>query len=56
MAEQLAVSAYQNQAASAAMAPQSIGAVGGSQPHSNIQPYLCINYIISLFGLFPPPS
>jgi microcystin-dependent protein len=27
--------------------------VGGSQPHENLQPYLCINYIISLFGLFP---
>ena len=29
---------------------------GGSQPHENCQPFLCINYIISLFGLFPPPS
>jgi microcystin-dependent protein len=27
--------------------------VGGSQPHTNIQPYLCISFIISLFGLFP---
>jgi microcystin-dependent protein len=26
---------------------------GGSQPHENLQPYLCINYIISLFGIFP---
>jgi|KBSSwiStaDraftv2_1062776.scaffolds.fasta_scaffold61237_1 microcystin-dependent protein len=26
---------------------------GGSQPHENCQPFLCINYIISLFGLFP---
>jgi microcystin-dependent protein len=26
---------------------------GGSQPHTNMQPYLCINYIISLFGIFP---
>jgi len=30
--------------------------VGGSQPHENTQPFLCINYIISLFGLFPSPS
>jgi microcystin-dependent protein len=37
----------------AAMAPSSIGATGGSQPHSNFQPYLCINFIISLFGVFP---
>ena len=26
---------------------------GGSQPHDNMVPYLCINYIISLFGRFP---
>ena len=29
---------------------------GGSQPHENCQPFLCINYIISLFGLFPSPT
>src|SRR3954447_15870117 len=32
-----------------------IGVAGGSQPHTNFQPYLCLNYIISLFGLFPTP-
>jgi microcystin-dependent protein len=26
---------------------------GGSQPHTNFMPYLCLNYIISLFGIFP---
>lgn len=30
-----------------------ISATGGSQPHSNFQPYLCIDFIISLFGIFP---
>lgn len=35
------------------MAASSITPVGGSQPHENCQPFLCINYIISLFGLFP---
>lgn len=30
-----------------------INPVGGSQPHTNFQPYLCINFIISLFGIFP---
>ena len=30
-----------------------IGAAGGSQPHENVQPFLCINFIISLFGIFP---
>jgi microcystin-dependent protein len=35
------------------LAAQSIGSVGGSQPHTNMQPYLCVDYIISLFGIFP---
>jgi microcystin-dependent protein len=26
---------------------------GGSQPHENFQPYLCVSFIISLFGIFP---
>ena len=38
------------------MSPQCITPVGGSQPHTNLQPYLCINFIISLFGLFPSPT
>jgi microcystin-dependent protein len=35
------------------MAANSIGPAGGSQPHENTQPFLCINFIISLFGVFP---
>ena len=35
------------------LAPQVVGNVGGSQPHENLQPYACINFIISLFGVFP---
>ena len=30
-----------------------IAPAGGSQPHENIQPTLCVTYIISLFGIFP---
>jgi microcystin-dependent protein len=26
---------------------------GGNQPHSNLQPYLCVNFILSLFGVYP---
>jgi microcystin-dependent protein len=29
---------------------------GGSQPHENLQPYLAVTYIISLFGIFPSPT
>ena len=38
------------------MAAQSVAPVGGSQPHSNFQPYLCVDFIISLFGIFPSPT
>ena len=38
------------------MAGTEITPLGGSQPHDNMQPYLCINYIISLFGIFPSPT
>src|SRR5262249_1459423 len=33
-----------------------VGPVGGSQPHNNFQPYLCVDFIISLFGIFPSPT
>ena len=36
-----------------ALSAQAITSVGGSQPHDNFQPYLCIDFIISLFGIFP---
>jgi len=39
-----------------AMSPQAITPVGGSQPHTNFQPYLCVDFIISLFGIFPSPT
>lgn len=38
------------------MAPSSIGSVGLSHPHTNMQPYLCVSFIISLFGIFPSPT
>jgi microcystin-dependent protein len=34
----------------------SIGPAGGNQPHDNMQPFLCISFIISLFGIFPSPT
>jgi microcystin-dependent protein len=37
----------------AAFAPAAIGSAGGSQPHDNMQPYLALNFCISLFGVFP---
>jgi len=50
------VNIFLNSNPSVAMSPRFLGSVGGSQPHTNFQPYLCINYIISLFGIFPSPT
>jgi microcystin-dependent protein len=33
--------------------PTSVTSVGGSQPHNNMMPYLVLNYIIALQGIFP---
>jgi len=35
------------------MAPSALGSSGGSQPHDNMMPFLVINFILSLFGIFP---
>jgi microcystin-dependent protein len=43
----------QNKAGDALMAATSISNAGGNQPHDNLQPFLCVSYIISLFGIFP---
>ena len=47
---------YIEDVANTNLAPTAIGSVGGSQPHTNFQPYLCVNFIISLFGIFPSPT
>ena len=39
--------------ASVAMAPSALGSAGGSQPHTNLMPFLTVNFILSLFGYFP---
>jgi len=50
------VNVYIEDAASANLSALALAPVGGSQPHTNFQPYLCINFIISLFGIFPSPT
>ncbi len=37
----------------AKFASNSVSNVGGSQSHSNLQPFLCIHFIIALFGIYP---
>ena len=41
--------------ANGTMTPNLITLTGGNQPHSNFGPYLCVDFIISLFGVFPSP-
>ena len=38
------------------MAPQALPPAGGSLPHNNLPPYLVLNFIIALQGVFPPRS
>ena len=46
-------SPYSDQAINAAMNAGNVAPAGGSQPHNNLSPYLTINFIIALQGLFP---
>jgi microcystin-dependent protein len=45
-----------NPTLNAAAAGSAIGITGGSQPHTNQQPYLVINFCISLTGVYPSQS
>lgn len=44
---------YSTAAPTIVLNPSEISTVGGNQPHTNFQPYLCVDFIISLFGIFP---
>jgi microcystin-dependent protein len=52
-AKSTAVDLYINEDPAQGMNNQMIGPAGGSQPHTNLQPFLGINFIISLFGIYP---
>lgn len=44
---------YSDVAPGLIMDPAAIGSAGGSQPHDNMVPFLVVNFILSLFGVFP---
>ncbi len=48
-----AITPYGTDAPLTPLSPSAVGSTGGSQPHTNFQPYLCVDFIISLFGIFP---
>jgi microcystin-dependent protein len=56
LASAVTTTPYFNDTPTIPLQANSIAPQGESQPHENMQPYLCITFIISLFGIFPPPN
>jgi len=50
------VTLYIGDAPDSNLAANALSPAGGSQPHENLQPYLCIDFIISLYGIYPSPT
>ena len=44
---------FSNSQANASMGQSAVAPVGGSQAHPNVQPYLVVNFVICLVGIFP---
>lgn len=53
LAQSSSANLYISDVGQAALAPNTIAPVGGTQPHENLQPFLCVHFIISLFGTVP---
>ncbi|MEI6409095.1 MAG: tail fiber protein [Bacteroidota bacterium] len=47
-------SVYSNAAPTTPMNTVMLSSVGNTLPHNNMQPYLTLNYIIAMQGIFPP--
>ncbi|MCR9065533.1 MAG: tail fiber protein [Cytophagales bacterium] len=47
---------FNNAGSSVKLASETVSSVGGSQAHNNIQPFLTLNFIIALVGLYPSRS
>ena len=51
------LTAYTTDVPASAMLSQMVGASGGgNQPHENLQPFLAMNWIIALYGVYPSQS
>lgn len=55
-ANSVTITPYLNTPPDAPFAAGAIGPAGASQPHTNLQPFLCLHFIISPFGTFPSPT
>ncbi len=47
---------YAAPGAATAMSPSALAPVGSGQPHNNLAPYVAVNFVIALQGVFPPRS
>ncbi len=45
--------AYQTGASNTNMNASAVSCTGGGQAHSNMQPYLVLNFVIAIWGVFP---
>ena len=55
-ANSLNVTTYVNANPDGNMNTAAVTPAGGNQPHDNMQPFLVLDFIISLFGIFPSPT
>lgn len=53
---QAATKLYRAGSPSVSLNAAAVAPTGGGQPHTNMQPYLCVNFIISLLGVYPSPN
>ncbi len=47
------VDLYTNENPNTALAGASITSIGGNQSHTNLMPFLCVHFIVALFGIYP---
>jgi microcystin-dependent protein len=55
-AESATLSIYEDGTTNAQLNAAAVSQTGQNQPHDNMQPYLCVSFIISLYGIFPSQS
>ena len=55
-AQSPSIALYESDVPGAGLNAVAISPIGGSQPHENFQPYLCLNFIISFSGIYPSPT
>jgi microcystin-dependent protein len=56
LAQTTATSLYLDDDPNVSLLSSTLGMTGGTQPHENRSPYLPVNFIISLYGIYPSPA